>query len=92
MTLLKPAQGTETLTIQLAKRGRVGQGELAEFDAPTVLVIDAALQQGEIAVRKSPRLELRTVTASGLSRADADGQTAAVEQASPMPPMPRCSS
>jgi hypothetical protein len=82
VTLLKPAQGTETITIQLAKRGRVGQGELAEFNAPTVVVIDAALQQGEIAVRKSPRLDLRTVTASGLSRADADGQTAAVEQLS----------
>ncbi len=82
VTLLKPAQGTETITIQLAKRGRVGQGELAEFSAPTVVVIDAALQQGEIAVRRSPRLDLRTVTASGLSRADADGQTAPVEQVS----------
>ncbi|MCI0360789.1 MAG: hypothetical protein L0211_20110, partial [Planctomycetaceae bacterium] len=82
VTLLKPAQGTETVTIQLAKRGRVGRGELAEFNAPTVLVIDAALQQGEIAVRKSPRLDLRTVSASGLARADAEGQTAAVEQTS----------
>jgi hypothetical protein len=82
VTLLKPAQGTETITIQLARRGRVGQGELAEFNAPTVVVIDAALQQGEIAVRRSPRLDLRTVTATGVSRADAEGQTATVEQTS----------
>ena len=80
VTLLKPAQGNETINIQLARRGRVGQGELAEFTAPTVLVVDAALQQGEIAVRRSPRLELRTVDSTGLSRADADGQTSAVQQ------------
>jgi hypothetical protein len=80
VTLLKPAQGTETVTIELSRRGRVGQGEFAEFNAPTVVVIDAALQQGQIAVRKSPRLDLRTVSSSGLSRADAAGQTAAVEQ------------
>lgn len=80
VTLLKPAMGSVSLTVQLAKRGRVGQGELAEFAVPTVLVVDAALQQGEIAVRRSPRLELRTVASTGLSRADADGQTAPVEQ------------
>ncbi|HZN34589.1 MAG TPA: hypothetical protein VFB80_12260, partial [Pirellulaceae bacterium] len=80
VTLLKPVQGGETLTLQLAKRGRVGQGELAEFEAPLIQVEGAALEQGEIAVRKSPRLDLRTVAAVSLVRADAGGQTAAVEQ------------
>ncbi len=80
VTLLKPAQGNETVTIQLARRGKVGQGDLAEFTAPSVLVVDAALQQGEIAVRRSPRLDLRTVSATGLSRADSAGGTTAVEQ------------
>jgi hypothetical protein len=55
VTLLKPAQGSTSLTLHLAKRGRVGQGDLAEFDAPPILVEGAALQQGEIAVRRSPR-------------------------------------
>ncbi|MEX2174690.1 MAG: hypothetical protein WD872_10035 [Pirellulaceae bacterium] len=80
VTLLKPAQGTVTLTLQLARRGRVGQGELAEFTVPSVLVIDAALQQGEIAVRRSPRLELRTLAATGLSRAETAENTAPIEQ------------
>ena len=80
VTLLKAAQGSETLTIHLARRGRVGQGDLAEFDAPTVQVGSAQLQQGEIAIRRSPRLALRTVEMKGLSRADAAGHTAPVEQ------------
>jgi hypothetical protein len=80
VTLLKPAQGSATVTIQLARRGQVGQGDLAEFNAPSVLVVDAALQQGEITVRRSPRLDLRTVSATGLARADSAGGTAAVEQ------------
>lgn len=79
VTLLKPAQGRETLTLHLSRRGRVGKGELAEFDVPAVLVTDAVLEQGEIAIRKSPRLDLRTLSATGLSRADSGGQTAAIE-------------
>lgn len=80
VTLLKPVQGGETLTLQLARRGRVGQGDLAEFDAPLIQVEGAALEQGEIAVRRSPRLDLRTLSVASLVRADAGGQTAAVEQ------------
>ena len=80
VTLLKPVQGSETLAVQLCQRGRVGSGDLAEFDAPAVLVEGAALEQGEIAVRRSPRLELRTLAAAGLTRADAGGQTQAVEK------------
>jgi hypothetical protein len=81
VTLLKPAQGSETLTLHLAKRGRVGEGELAEFDAPSILVDGAALEQGEIAVRRSPRLELRSLGAVGLSRADSGEQTQALAHA-----------
>jgi hypothetical protein len=80
VTLLKPVQGSETLTLQLAKRGRVGQGELAEFDVPLIQVEGAALEQGEIAVRKSPRLDLRTAAAVSLTRADSGGQTTSIEQ------------
>jgi len=81
VTLLKPATGTEKITLVLSKRGRVGTGEFAAFDAPHVFVSGAALQQGEIMVRRSPRLELRTELATGLVRADSDGQLAAVVQA-----------
>ncbi|MCU0878555.1 MAG: hypothetical protein MUF06_12280 [Pirellulaceae bacterium] len=81
VTLLKGVQGSETITIELAQRGRVGLGELAEFTAPTVVVIDAPLQQGTLVVRRSPRLELRTLESTGLARADVDAQTTAAEQA-----------
>ena len=80
VTLLKLVQDSETLTLYLAKRGRVGQGELTEFEAPSISVEGAALEQGELAVRKSPRLDLRTQGAVGLSPADADMQTAKVMQ------------
>jgi hypothetical protein len=80
VTLLKAATSSETLTVQIAKRGLIGQGELASFAAPDVRVESAALHQGEIAIRRSRRLDVRSITVAGLSRADNDGQTAPVEQ------------
>ncbi|HTN74823.1 MAG TPA: hypothetical protein VL096_06230 [Pirellulaceae bacterium] len=80
VTLLKAAVASETLTVQIAQRGLIGQGELASFTVPDVRVESASLHQGEIAIRRSRRLDLRSVTVAELSRADADGQTTAVEQ------------
>ena len=77
VTLLKPATGAEKFTLVLSKRGRIGAGEFATFDAPAVFVSGAALQQGEIMVRRSPRLELRTESSTGLVRADSDAKLAA---------------
>ncbi|QDU31570.1 hypothetical protein ETAA8_67290 [Anatilimnocola aggregata] len=81
VTLLKPATGSEKFTLVLSKRGRIGTGEFATFDAPAVFVSGAALQQGELMVRRSPRLELRTETANGLVRADSDANLARAMQA-----------
>ncbi|HZL88018.1 MAG TPA: hypothetical protein VFB96_06540, partial [Pirellulaceae bacterium] len=81
VTLLKAAVGKETITIHASQRGVVGQGELAQFAAPEVRVDSAVLHQGEIVVRRSSRLDLRAVTVADLSRADAEGATAAIEQA-----------
>ena len=80
VTLLKAATGKETLAIHLSKRGVVGQGELAQFAAPEVRVEAAVLHQGVIAIRRSTRLDLRAVTVADLSRADAGGETDAVQQ------------
>ncbi|MGI8978529.1 MAG: hypothetical protein ACR2FY_04845 [Pirellulaceae bacterium] len=80
VTLLKAATGSEGLTVQISRRGLVGQGELATFAAPDLRVESAALHQGEIAIRRSRRLDVRSITVADLARADADGQTAAVEQ------------
>jgi hypothetical protein len=81
VTLLKPATGSEKITLILSRRGRIGTGDLASFDAPAVFVSGAALQQGELMVRRSPRLELRTETVTGLVRADSDASLAAAVQA-----------
>ncbi|WP_425615613.1 hypothetical protein NA78x_005542 [Anatilimnocola sp. NA78] len=81
VTLLKAATGSEKITLVLSKRGRIGTGEFANFDAPAVFVSGAALQQGELMVRRSPRLELRTELAKGLVRADSDSNLARTMQA-----------
>ena len=81
VTLLKPAQGTrDDHDPTRPPRPRGARASWPSSTPRRVLVVDAALQQGEIAVRRSPRLDLRTVASTGLARADADGQTAAVEQ------------
>ena len=72
VTLLKAAQDGETFAVALARRGAVGSGELAEFTVPALSVEGAAQQSGLLAIRTSPRLELRTETTAGASRADAD--------------------
>ena len=80
ITLLKAATGSEHLTVQISRRGLVGEGDLATFAAPDLRVDSAALHQGEIAIRRSRRLDVRSITVADLARADADGQTSAAEQ------------
>lgn len=80
VTLLKAAVASETLLVQIARRGLIGQGELASFAAPDLRVESAALHQGEIAIRRSRRLDVRSITVAELSRADADAQAASIEQ------------
>jgi hypothetical protein len=70
VTLLKAAQDTESFSVALSRRGAVGSGELAEFTAPVLSVEGAAQQSGELTIRRSPLLELRTERASGAARAD----------------------
>ena len=70
VTLLKAAKDREDFTLRLWRGGAVGQGELAEFNLPLVNVTDAALHSGQLTIRRSPLLELRTLDRSGLSRTD----------------------
>jgi hypothetical protein len=79
VTLLKPAQSSESFSATLSRRGSVSQGELAEFDAPLLTVADAAQQSGELTIRRSPLLELRTERAAGVSRIDGTAQPAGAE-------------
>ena len=90
MTLLKPVQGGETLTLQLAKRGRVGDRVTwPNSMPPSILVEGAALEQGEIAVRKSPRLDLRTLDAQRACRGPIAAGRRRRSSNWPMRPMPR---
>jgi hypothetical protein len=73
VSLLKAAKDGERLTVRLLRPCAVGQGDLAEFDAPLVTVPDASLQGGELAIRRSPRLELRPVKTVGVTRTDLGG-------------------
>lgn len=83
VALLKAARDTEGFVVWLARRGAVIKGELAEFSVPTVAVDGAALHDGRLTIRRSPRLDLRTLDIGGASRTDlqtdTSGSTAAID-------------
>ncbi|MFH1417835.1 MAG: hypothetical protein ABII12_06060 [Planctomycetota bacterium] len=70
VSLLNPAKGREDLTVHLRQDGRVGEGSLSEFDVPTVRVDGAALHRGELVIRRSPLLDVRTVSTVGVTRSN----------------------
>ncbi|MBN2218620.1 MAG: hypothetical protein JW719_14685, partial [Pirellulales bacterium] len=65
VALLKPAAGSERISLKLRRRGL--SDELA---VPVVAVDGAAIERGRVAIRRSPLLELRTTAARGVRRAD----------------------
>ena len=70
ITLLKTAKDSERFTLRLWRPVAVGEAGATAFEAPIVNVADAAMQGGQLTIRRSPLLDLRTVSAAGLSRAD----------------------
>ncbi len=79
VTLLKAAQQRASFSVILAKRGAVGGADLATFVAPVLNLAGAAQQSGEVIVRRSPLIALRTEKTIGVSRADSDAKNAAAE-------------
>ncbi|MFZ1935523.1 MAG: DUF1559 domain-containing protein [Thermoguttaceae bacterium] len=73
VTLLQPAKDYERFTLRLWRSGPVGQKGMAQFDVPQVSVSDAALHTGQLTIRRSPLLELRTLDRSGVTRTDLPG-------------------
>jgi hypothetical protein len=69
ITLLKAATGNETITVHLARYGAVGQETWDEFAVPSVVIPEAVLHQGQLAIRRSPLIDLRTAQAQAISRA-----------------------
>ncbi|MFZ5832693.1 MAG: hypothetical protein ACOY3P_21610, partial [Planctomycetota bacterium] len=83
--LLKPAIDQEEFVLHLVRSGSVGQGELATFAVPIVSVRDAALSSGEITIRRSPLLELRTTQRAGVTRTDLGGPSLQLAELSATP-------
>jgi len=70
VSLLKTARDRDSFSIRLWRAGAVGQGGLSEFDVPVVRVGDAVLESGELTIRRSRLLDLRSVSTSGVTRTD----------------------
>ncbi|MBI2477162.1 MAG: hypothetical protein HYV60_00430, partial [Planctomycetia bacterium] len=77
VTLLKAATGTETITLRLSRRSVIGDEQSPDLVAPTITVPDAVLHQGQLAIRRSPLLDLRTEQATGLSRVEIEPEALA---------------
>jgi hypothetical protein len=76
VTLLQAAKDQEQFTLRLWQAGSTGQDKLTQFDVPWVSVTDAALHNGQLTIRRSPLLELRTLDRAGVTRTDLPGDTA----------------
>jgi len=70
VSLLKTAKDTEQFKMFLSRSGKVGQVSLDTFAVPMVTVRDAALSSGQLTIRRSPLLDLRTAERSGVTRID----------------------
>lgn len=70
VSLLNPVRDHQQVTVHLARRGVVGEGELSNFEVPVIEAPDAVLHEGRIALRRSPLMTLRATTTEGLVRTD----------------------
>ncbi len=82
VTLLKAAKDSERLTLRLWRAGlhvvaslrdaKPGLGETGPrgFDCPLVRVADAALESGQLTIRRSPLLDVRTLSRTRVTRTD----------------------
>ena len=70
VSLLKTAKDTEQFNLFLSRSGKVGQAPLDTFAVPMVTVSDAALSSGQLTIRRSSLLDVRTTEKSGVTRID----------------------
>ncbi len=85
VTLLEPARDLQQITLHLTRRGAVGADEFSDFEVPVVQVSEALLHEGQLVVRRSPLLNVRTVESAGIVRTDVDAVQAARSAASESP-------
>jgi hypothetical protein len=67
VTLLKRAKGAEDFTVSIWRPADKAAGE---FDVPLIGVTGAVRHSGELVIRRSPLLDLRTVSTNAVTRAD----------------------
>lgn len=67
VVLLKAVEGTEQVTLTLSNNRSIEDLE-ETIAVPVVLIRDAALESGELMVRRSPRLDLQIALADGINR------------------------
>jgi len=93
ITLLKPATGAETITLQLSLRQVIGAMSVTQLTAPAVVVPDAVLHQGHLAIRRGGLLDVRVEGTRDLTRAEIPPELLApvlstVTEESPLPLKP----
>ena len=67
IVLLKAVEGTEQVTLSLSQNRSMKDME-ESISVPVVTIRDAALESGELMVRRSPRLDLQIALADGINR------------------------
>jgi hypothetical protein len=72
IVLLQPAKDYEQFILRLWRAETAGRKEESStrFAAPQIVVPDAALHTGQLTIRRSPLLDLRTTDRVGVSRTD----------------------
>ncbi|MBM4018892.1 MAG: hypothetical protein FJ288_11270, partial [Planctomycetes bacterium] len=68
VSLLKRTKGKETFTVTLWRGGPADKA--LAFDVPVVGVVGAIRHSGRLVIRRSPLLDLRTESTTGVTRAD----------------------
>ena len=83
VTLLKRAKGSEQFTVSLWRPGpaaapgsQTPSAAAVEFDVPVVGVTGAVRHSGRLTIRRSPLLDLRTVSTAGVTRTDLPAEAA----------------
>jgi hypothetical protein len=89
--LLRPSSAEAVLTFHLWRPVAGGERDESSLTAPMVRFPDAVREQGRLSVRRSPLLDVRTLEAGGMQRADwpdAAGALAALIPDSPLGSVP----
>ena len=77
VSLLRTARDSESFSLLLWRPGPIGDVNGQEIEIPVIDVPEALRHTGRVTIRRSPLLDLRTVSAKGVTRTDLAGSAAA---------------